>query len=90
MKTMIDPLEAYLPASLVALIPPADRWWRVRTVLVLWTVGHSLREAWAFAMNDDPRQVAFYRETMGRIDDRRIIADLEATARERLASAAWP
>ena len=90
MKTMIDPLEAYLPRYLVSIIPPDERWWRVRTVLVFWTVGHSLREAWAFAMNDDPRQVAFYRETMGRIDDRRIMGDLEATAHERLAHAAWP
>jgi len=54
------------------------------------SLGHSLREAWAFGMNDDPWQVTVYRESMGRIDDRRIVADLDATADERLAHAAWP
>lgn len=85
-----DLIERNLPRELVAHIPPQDRWWRGRTILVLWAIGHPLREAWAFGMDDTPDQAAFYRDMMGRLDDARLSADLEASAAGRARRSVWP
>ncbi len=85
-----DLVERYLPAELMARIPLDDRWWRGRTILVLWAIGHSLREAWTFGMDDTPDQAAFYRDMMSQLDDGRLIGDLEASAADRARRAKWP
>ena len=85
-----DVAERHLPAALVGAITPEERWWRGRTVLVLWIQGLSLRLAWTYAMDDDPDQCRFYRDMMATLDDRRLLADLESTSELRAERATWP
>ena len=75
-----DLLERYLPEPFRRRIPPADRWWRGRAVLLLWALGYPLELAWSFGMTADAELADELRRWMAQLDDARLIADLEASA----------
>lgn len=92
-------LLAYLPPRVrrrIALVPRAERGWRLRLVLLLWSLGYQLDFA-AILVLDDVRQAEeSFREQIERLTDERLVAALDATAVERadgrtsFASPIWP
>ncbi len=76
----IDLIERYMPPDFLIRIPPADRAWRGRIILLLWALGYPLAMAWSFGLTDDEGMVAFYRHAIAGLDDDRLVAELEATA----------
>jgi hypothetical protein len=78
-----DLVDRYLPAEFAARLPPADRKWRGRTVLLLWALGYPLDMAWCLGMAEEPEQCAYYQLAMAELDDQRLVAQLEATVTSR-------
>jgi hypothetical protein len=79
----IDLVRRYLPAPLIERIPAEDLPWRGRAILALWVLGCPLPMAWILGMGTDHPWVAELRDGVGRLDDARLVADLEATAAAR-------
>ena len=83
---MADLVKTYLPPQFYERLPPGERDWRGRIVLLLWALGYPLATAWTLGLADDPEQVEFYRQTVAALDDERLRADLIATAGARQAT----
>ena len=73
-------IARYLPAPFYARLPPAERSWRARGVLMLWGLGYPLEMAWSLSMGDDDELNATVRAHASEDDDQRLIALLDATA----------
>jgi hypothetical protein len=78
-----DVIDSFLPAEFSVRLPTADRAWRGRIVLFLWALGYPLEMAWSLALTDEPEQVAFYHESLGKLPDEELTALLDATASQR-------
>jgi hypothetical protein len=73
-------LERYLPAPFRLRLPQGEASWRGRTVLLLWALGYPLEMAWSLGMTADAEQASTFEELMSRLDDRRLVAQLDTTA----------
>ena len=79
-------LAGYLPLRIrrrFRAVAPKERPWRLRTVLLLWSLGYALDHAVFLAMADDRPTIAAFEASLARFDDERLVACLEATADER-------
>jgi len=76
-------LKRYLPAAFYERLPRAQRAWRGRTALLLWALGYPLEMAWATAMTGDHKHASDFEELMSRLNDERLVAQLDATAKLR-------
>ena len=84
--TIDDVLAGYLPLRIrwrFRTVSPRERAWRLRTVLLLWSLGYALDHAVFLAMADDRPTIAAFEASLARFDDERLVACLEATADER-------
>lgn len=75
-----DVLKRYLPPAFYERLPPSQMSWRGRTALLLWALGYPLEMAWSAAMTADARHASDFERMMARLDDDRLIAQLDATA----------
>jgi hypothetical protein len=77
-------LGRYLPPEFLARLPsgPEARW-RGRAILALWTIGYPLEMAWVLSMDPDPAGARHLEETISRLDDERLVDQLEATRDRR-------
>jgi hypothetical protein len=73
-------LERYLPAPFRLRLPEGDASWRGRTVLLLWALGYPLEMAWSLGMTADVEQASTFEELISRLDDQRLVAQLDASA----------
>lgn len=73
-------LERYLPTPFRVRLPESQASWRGRTVLLLWALGYPLEMAWSFGMTADAEQARTFEESISRLDDDRLVAQLDATA----------
>ena len=71
-------VDAYLPPVLWERLPPTERGWRGRVILVLWAAGYRLEHAYSLAMTDDPGHVADFRHLVDRVDDAVLAASFDA------------
>ena len=78
-----DLFERYLPAHFLARLPMDGRAWRGRTVLLLWALGYPLEMAWSLGMGADRDQAREFEQLMARLDDQRLIVQLDASAEAR-------
>ncbi len=78
-----DLVERYLPEQLWRRLPSTDRWWRGRTILLLWALGYPLEIAWSYAISAEGEQAAELQSWMPELEDARLIADLEASVAVR-------
>ena len=79
-------LAGYLPVRIrrrLRTVSPKERPWRLRTVLLLWSLGYQLDHAVFLAMADDRPTIAAFEASLARFADERLVACLEATADER-------
>ena len=79
----IDPLWRYLPAEFAARLPRKDGFWRGRVALLLWALGYPFEMAWSVAMDRDRATSRRFKASIGRLDDRRLVALLDATEQTR-------
>jgi hypothetical protein len=73
-------LEHYLPAPFRLRLPEGEASWRGRTVLLLWALGYPLEMAWSLGMTADAEQASTFEELISRLDDQRLVAQLDASA----------
>jgi hypothetical protein len=78
-----DLVERYLPEPLWRRLPPTDRWWRGRTILLTWALGYPLEMAWSYGISVEGERAAELQGWMAELEDARLIADLEASAEIR-------
>lgn len=78
-----DLVERYLPEPFWRRLPPLDRWWRGRTILLLWALGYPLEMAWSYGISVEGERAAELQGWMAQLEDARLIGDLEATAEIR-------
>jgi hypothetical protein len=76
--------------------PRADRSWRIRVVLLLWSLGYQLDHASWLASGDDGATNRRYQESLALLGDERLLASFDSTAQQRgdgsrpFASVLWP
>lgn len=76
----LDVLKRYLPPAFYERLPHGQAAWRGRTALLLWALGYPLEMAWSTAMTADALHASDFERLMARLDDDRLIAQLDATA----------
>jgi hypothetical protein len=77
-------LQRYLPPEFLTRLPPgAEASRRGRVVLALWAIGYPLEMAWVLGMDPDPAGARHLDETISRLDDQRLVDQLEATRDRR-------
>lgn len=76
-------LRRYLPRTFYERLPVQQRWWRGRAALLLWALGYPLEMAWSLAMTPDDQQGREFERLMARLDDDRLIAQLDSSAATR-------
>ncbi len=78
-----DVVDRYLPEPLWRRLPPTVRWWRGRTILLLWALGYPLEMAWSYGISAEGELAIELQGWMAQLEDARLIADLEASADAR-------
>lgn len=73
-------LKKYLPPAFYGRLPHSGASWRGRTALFLWALGYPLEMAWSTAMTRDAQHASDFKRMMARLEDDRLIAQLDATA----------
>jgi hypothetical protein len=77
-------LQRYLPPELLTRLPPsAEASWCGRVVLAVWAIRYLLEMAWVRGMDPDPADARHFMETIARLDDQRLVDQLEATRDRR-------
>jgi len=79
-------LAGYLPLRIrrrFRAVSPRERPWRLRTVLLLWSLGYELDHALFLALADDRPTIDAFEASLRGFADERLVACLEATADER-------
>lgn len=79
----MDLVERYLPKHFYVRLPGHERAWRGRIVLLLWALGYPLAMAWSLGLTTDQEMVDVYRDAVARLDDERLVAQLDATKAAR-------
>ena len=69
-----------MPQAFYERLPHDGASWRGRTALLLWALGYPLEMAWSMAMTADAQHASDFKLMMARLEDDRLIAQLDATA----------
>lgn len=75
-------LERYLPPLFYERLPVGEDW-RGRLVLCLWALGYPLEMAWSLSMTAEGAHARDLEALISRLEDARLIAQLDATMRIR-------
>ena len=76
-------LRRYLPEQFLCRLPAEGAHWRGRMILLLWSLGYHLEHAWWLGMNVSGDPARAFERQIGRLDDDRLIAQLNATVEAR-------